>query len=109
MADEEAGVRLEFSQHGHFDSFTVYRQTFLPFDLENLPPPIATNLKTMYNVDTDVVLETTYHYLVATHRGNEIEYSEIGSVLVTFDPPYNVQGTWNEDTQAVDLTWGFDW
>lgn len=108
MSDTE-GVRLEFSQHGHFDSFSVYRQTFLPFDLDNLPQPITTNLKTMYFVDTDVALETTYHYMVATHRGTEIEYSEIGSVFVTFDPPYDVTGVWNEVTEAVDLTWEFDW
>lgn len=106
---ENEGVRIEFSQHGHFDSFTVYRQTTLPFDLGNLPPPIATNLKTMYCVDTDVAIDMTYHYMVATYRANEIEYSEIVSILVTFDPPYALQGAWNKDTQAVVLTWEFDW
>lgn len=29
-------------------------------------------------------------------------------VIVGFLPPYNLQGTWNEATQSVDLTWEFD-
>lgn len=108
MSEDESGVRLEFAQFGHFDSFTIYKQT-TPIDLENLPEPIAVGLKTMHFVDTQVLLETTYHYLVATYRDSEVRYSEPTSIFVTFTPPYNIQSVWNATTQCIDLTWEFDW
>lgn len=30
------------------------------------------------------------------------------SVVASFNPPYNLQGVWNEDTQSIELTWDFD-
>lgn len=30
------------------------------------------------------------------------------SVVASFNPPYNLQGVWNEDDKTVELTWEFD-
>lgn len=39
------------------------------------------------------------------YRSDQIFEHEL---MVSFDPPYNLTGTWNEAAQAVDLTWDFD-
>lgn len=62
-----AGIRLEWAQFGDFDSFDVLRSNS-PMDINSLPSPIATNLPTMYYVDTTVVEGATYYYRVVAWR-----------------------------------------
>lgn len=68
---EEQGIRLEFAQFGHFTSFDVIRSMVSMASVADtdLPTPIATGLKTMYYVDSDVVEGLTYHYKVRVWRG----------------------------------------
>lgn len=69
----ESGIRLEFAQFGHFDSFDVIRSMVSMASVADtdLPTPIATGLKSMYYVDSDVVEGLTYHYKVRVWRGTE--------------------------------------
>lgn len=62
-----AGIRLEWAQFGDFDSFDVIRSD-APMDINALPSPIASNLPTMYYVDTTVVKGATYYYRVVAWR-----------------------------------------
>lgn len=62
-----AVIRLEWAQFGDFDSFDVLRAD-APMDINALPSPIATNLPTMYHVDTAVVEGATYYYRVVAWR-----------------------------------------
>lgn len=62
-----AGVRLEWAQFGDFDGFDVLRSD-TPMDINALPSPIATNLPTMFYVDTSVVESVTYYYRVVAWR-----------------------------------------
>lgn len=62
-----AGIRLEWAQFGDFDGFDVLRSE-APMDINSLPSPIATNLPTMYHVDTTVVDGATYYYRVVAWR-----------------------------------------
>ncbi|WP_180011213.1 LamG-like jellyroll fold domain-containing protein [Acinetobacter sp. YH12235] len=66
-----ASIRLEFAQFGHFDSFDIIRSMTSMAGVADmdLPPPIATGIKTMYYADTDIVEETTYYYKVRVWRG----------------------------------------
>lgn len=66
----EQGIRLEFAQFGHFTSFDVIRSMVSMASVADadLPTPIATGLKTMYYVDSDVVEGLTYHYKVRVWR-----------------------------------------
>ncbi|WP_033134178.1 MULTISPECIES: LamG domain-containing protein [unclassified Acinetobacter] len=75
-----SGVRLEWAQFGDFDSFDVIRSdTSLASVADiDLPSPIATNLKTMYYVDTTVAEDSTYYYKVRAWRdGVSMVSSEI--------------------------------
>ncbi|WP_312069454.1 hypothetical protein, partial [Acinetobacter sp.] len=65
-----AGIRLEWAQFGDFDSFDVIRSNTSMIGVAdaNLPSPIATNLKTMYYVDTTVAEDSTYYYKVRAWR-----------------------------------------
>ena len=62
-----AGIRLEWAQFGDFDSFDELRSD-APMGINALPSPIATNLPTMYHVDTTVVEGATYYYRVVAWR-----------------------------------------
>lgn len=62
------GMRIEFAQFGHFDSFSIYRSE-TPMDINNLPQPIVTNLPTMYYIDGDAIEGVHYYYRVGVHRG----------------------------------------
>ena len=59
-----AGIRLEWSQFGDFDSFDVIRSLTSMAGLTDaeLPTPIATGLLTMHYVDTTVIEGATYYY-----------------------------------------------
>ena len=56
-----AGIVLEFSHHGDFDSFGIIRSS-TPTNLTNLPSPLVIGLTTMFYVDTAVVEDQTYYY-----------------------------------------------
>ena len=77
-----AGIRLEWAQFGDFDSFDVIRSD-APMDINALPSPIATNLPTMYHVDTTVVEGATYYYRVVAWRDGVSKVSGEISVLAT--------------------------
>lgn len=68
---DEKGVRLEFAQFGHFDSFEVIRSTTSMESIADneLPAPIAIGLKTMYYVDSRVIEGITYFYKIRVKRG----------------------------------------
>jgi hypothetical protein len=68
-----AGIRLEFAQFGHFDSFDVIRSITSMVGVADvdLPSPIATGLKTMYYVDSNVVKGQRYYYKVVVFRNGE--------------------------------------
>lgn len=67
-----AGIRLEFAQFGHFDSFDVVRSiaSMIGVPDVDLPTPIATGLKSMYYVDASVVHGQVYYYKVRVWRGS---------------------------------------
>lgn len=67
-----AGIRLEFAQFGHFDSFDVVRSITSMIGVADvdLPTPIATGLKSMYYVDASVVHGQVYYYKVRVWRGS---------------------------------------
>ena len=46
--------------------------------------------------------------LYTVRDGYESIQSFQHEIMISFNPPYNLAGTWNETTQAVDLTWDFD-
>lgn len=102
-----AGVKLEFAQFGKFDSFNIYRNQ-TPTSVSNLSNPIA-NTNTMYYEDFSVELDNNYYYRVGAIRDQvEVVSDEIHvQTVLEFDPPHNIQGTWNNTTQSVDLTWEF--
>lgn len=88
-----AAIRLEFAQFGHFDSFDVIRSTTSIADVADvdLPTPIATGLKTMYYVDTAVVVGTTYHYKVRVNRdGTSIVSDQIAALAGILWTPLNL-------------------
>lgn len=70
-----AGLRIEFAQFGDFDSFSIYRSD-TPMDINNLPPPIASALSTMYYVDATVVKGKYYFYRVGVTRAGYNQLSD---------------------------------
>lgn len=63
------GIKLEWAQFSDFDYFNVYRSVS-HIDINNLPVPIATNLKTMYYYDNSIVENQDYYYRVASVKNN---------------------------------------
>lgn len=85
---ERGGIRLEFAQFGHFDSFDVIRSMVSMASVadEDLPTPIATGLKSMYYVDSDVVEGLTYYYKVRVWRnGTSLLSDQINAVAKAAD------------------------
>lgn len=68
-----AGIRLEFAQFGHFDSFSLIRSNTSMVGVADvdLPSPIVTGLTTMFYVDTTVIQGQTYYYKAIVLRNNE--------------------------------------
>lgn len=84
----ESGIRLEFAQFGHFDSFDIIRSMASMVGVADvdLPTPIATGVKTMYYVDTDVVEGLIYYYKVRVRRGlDHFVSDEVRCKAVLFD------------------------
>ena len=77
-----AGLRVEWSQSGHFDSFEVYRSS-VSTSISELTTPLASNIKTMFYLDTTVVQGSKYYYRIKVIRGSEsifsAEYEAIAS------------------------------
>lgn len=74
-------VRLEFSQFGHFESFDVFRHSE-PMLVDSLPEPVATGLKTMFYVDSNVEDGDNY-YRVRVNRDEGSLVSEEMYIRVT--------------------------
>lgn len=75
-----AGIRLEFSQFGHFDYFEIIRSDTTMSGLADseLPAPIVSNLKTMYYIDTSIVDGESYYYIARVFRdGVSLNSSEV--------------------------------
>ena len=70
-----AAVEIDFSQYGHFDSFSIVRSTS-PMSVTSLPTPIVENLKTMHYLDTTVIPGATYYYRAIAKLGTQIEVSD---------------------------------
>lgn len=85
-----AGIRLEWAQFGDFDSFDVIRSDTSMENIvdANLPNPIATNLKTMYYVDTSVIAGLTYYYKVRVWRDNNnfVSSEVVSSAMASWTP-----------------------
>ena len=90
MSENESGIRLEFAQFGHFDSFDVIRSMVSMVGVADadLPTPIATGLKTMYYVDKQVLEGARYYYKVRVRRGIEQFVSDEVSVMTNIKDPY---------------------
>lgn len=104
--DEGKGVRLEFAQFGHFDSFDVIRagQSMASLAIEDLPMPLVTGLKTMYYVDPQPQ-EGENYYIVRMNYNGQSFYSEeimfrIGGVIVEY---VGNSGIYFRDNGWVDI------
>lgn len=108
---DEKGVRLEFAQFGHFDSFEVFRSLTSMAGLSDadLPAPIGSGLKTMRFMDTvDLknVLDRDLYYRVRVKRGNEVMISdEMHAYISTFEAPQNLTAVYEDS--AIVLGWDF--
>ena len=101
-----AGIRLEWAQFGDFDSFDVIRSD-APMDINALPSPIATNLLTMYYVDTTVVEGATYYYRVVAWRDGASKLSgeiELKALLVGDEHWDKVAAPLHFDADLTDKT-----
>lgn len=74
------GVRLEFSQFGNFDSFSIYR-SLAPMVESSLPPPLVSGLAKMYHVDATAEEDTLYYYRVSVVRDGAAIVSDEVSIL----------------------------
>ena len=99
-----AGIRLEWAQFGDFDSFEVIRSDTSMASVADadLPSPIASNLKTMYFVDTTVTVGNTYYYKVRAWRdGVGVVSTEIKTVATAYE---NAVAVLLFDSDFSDLT-----
>ena len=106
---EERGIRLEFAQFGHFDSFEVFR-SLTPMDALSLPEPHATGLKTMRfmdNINLKNVLDRDLYYRVRVIRGTESMLSdELQAYISSFEAPKNLSVVFLDN--ALVSTWELD-
>ncbi|NWK74116.1 hypothetical protein HYG93_07410 [Acinetobacter sp. SwsAc6] len=109
---EEKGIRLEFAQFGHFDSFEVFRSLTSMIGLADheLPAPIATGLKTMRFIDQinlKSVLDRDLYYRVRVIRGNQSLLSdELQTYISTFSAPQNLIVAFSNN--ALEIEWDFE-
>lgn len=109
---EEKGIRLEFAQFGHFDSFEVFRSLTSMAALADheLPAPIATGLKTMRFIDQinlKSVLDRDLYYRVRVIRGNQSLLSdELQTYISTFNAPQNLIVAFANN--ALEMEWDFE-
>jgi len=99
-----AGIRLEFAQFGHFDSFDIIRSMTSMVGVADvdLPTPIATSIKTMYYVDANVVKGVTYYYKVRVWRGTaSFLSSEIKVLAAVFAVKSDFISDLSEETGKV--------
>lgn len=107
MSENESGIRLEFAQFGHFTSFDVIRSMVSMDSVADadLPTPIATGLKTMYYVDSDIVRGLTYYYRVRVWRGSESFVSSEAMVLADRDTHWDkVVSLLHFDDNVIDAS-----
>ena len=113
-----AGVKLEFSQFGDFDEFEIYRSS-AAMDVNSLPWPIATGIKTMVYFDNTVTFGDKYYYRVAAIRGAERQVSSevsltaklfnildnfaLGEVGFLFDPS-NFSSLYQDSAGTIPVT-----
>lgn len=104
-----AGVVIEFSYHGDFDSFDIIRSN-TPTTLTDLPAPLVTGLSTMFYVDTTVIEGEAYYYRPVVWRDGEMAVGdEIGVVAIPGDVHWDkVVALLHIDGDLVDVcgnTW----
>ncbi len=100
------GIKLEWAQFGYFDHFNIYR-SLSPIDVNNLPSPICTNLKSMYYFDDDVTIGKLHYYRVGSVKNGVEKFSdEISKLVGTPWTPSNLLNAakiWgNADNVIVD-------
>lgn len=91
-----AEMRLEFAQFGDFDSFSIYRSA-ASLQVDNLPPPIAVGVKTMFYIDNTIEGGNVYYYRVGVVRGS----SQLISDEVAYSVPDSSAGTATETFKFV--------
>lgn len=104
-----AGIVLEFSHHGDFDSFDIIRSN-TPTSLASLPAPLVTGLSTMFYIDAAVVDGETYYYRPVVWRDGEMAVGdEISIVAIAGDVHWDkVVALLHIDGDLVDVcgnTW----
>lgn len=77
-----AGIVLEFSHYGDFDSFGIIRSS-TPTNLASLPAPLVTGLSTMFYVDTAVIEGEVYYYRPVVWRDGEMAVGDEVSAVAT--------------------------
>lgn len=71
----------------------------------------STNVGTANTATVDYSAVSTPTCKIKLHsvrNGYESAQSFEHEMILAFLPPYNLKGTWNKTTEAVDLTWDFD-
>lgn len=69
-----ASIKLEWAQFGDFDSFDVLRSDS-SIDINALPNPLVTDLKTMSYLDSAITVGSTYYYRVVAWRDGQSKVS----------------------------------
>lgn len=71
----------------------------------------STNVGTVNTATVDystVTTETCKIKLYSVRDGYESIQSFEHEIIISFNPPYNLAGAWNDTTSAIDLTWDLD-
>lgn len=106
------GIRLEFAQFGDFDSFDIIRSNTSMSSIADvdLPSPIATDLTTMYYVDTTVVEGATYYYKIRVWRSGASIVSDETSVIASslWTPHVLTLALWLDAKDTSTLTVALD-
>lgn len=82
-----AGIVIEFSYFGDFDSFGIIRSE-TPTSLDNLPSPLVTGLTKMFYVDTSIVDGSTYYYRPVVWRDGEMQVGDETMAIAVSGDPY---------------------
>ena len=103
-----AGIAVQWSFFGNFDSFNIYKSVTVPLDVETLPTPIAMGVVKMFYIDPDVAWGETTHYMVEAVRGSEREISAMFTFQFIFNTP-DLYVVYQSDADGgIVLLWEFE-